>query len=174
MMYPSCSPWAGWYRPWAPLSVPFHLGWSRPTEGLGYSGYYTGDSHYGHVGQQQDNRVLRQKNWMVWNSKPDGPVSQGAAAAPGHHHEKEALKNGPSTDQPKSSQGRMGPRSKSSADGKAMPDMEKSLEEVVAEQNRVSEVKAETKTKTGTSSRRPPNRIVRFPKLDHPISIGLG
>jgi hypothetical protein len=90
---------------------------------------------------------------MVWNSKPDGLVSQGAAAAPGHHHKKEALKNGSSTDQPKSSQGRMGPRSKSSADGKAMPDMEKSLEEVVAEQNRISEVKAETKMKTGTSSR---------------------
>jgi hypothetical protein len=37
--------------------------------------------------------------------------------------------------------------------------MEKSLEEVAAEQDRVSEVKTETKTKIETSSR-PPNRII--------------
>jgi hypothetical protein len=29
--------------------MPFHPGWSRPTEGLGYGGYYTRDDHYGHV-----------------------------------------------------------------------------------------------------------------------------
>jgi hypothetical protein len=45
------------------------------------------------------------------------------------------LKNGPSTDQPESSQGRMRPKSKSSADGKAKLNMEKSLEEVAAKQN---------------------------------------
>jgi hypothetical protein len=48
-------------------------------------------------------------------------------------------------------------RSKSSADGKAKPDVEKSPEEVTAEQNKVLEAKTETKMKAGTSSRQPPN-----------------
>jgi hypothetical protein len=40
--------------------------------------------------------------------------------------------------------------------------MKKSPEEVAAEQNRVLEVKAETRTKVGTSSRQPKNQTVQF------------
>jgi hypothetical protein len=75
MMYTPCPPWAGWYIPWALSSMPFHLGWLGPAEGFGYGGYYTGDDRYGHVGHQQDSRILRQENRMVWNPKPDVPVS---------------------------------------------------------------------------------------------------
>jgi hypothetical protein len=111
---------------------------------------------------------------MVRNPKLDGPISQEAATAPGRRHEQEALKDGPSADQPESSQGRTGPRSKSSANGKAKPDTEKCPEEVVAEQNRIPEVKAETIAEAGSSSRQPPNWIVRFPKPDHSVSSGPG
>jgi hypothetical protein len=97
-------------------------------------------------------RILRQEIRMVRNTKPDGPVSQEVAAPPGHQHEQEALKDGPSADQPKTSQGRTGPRSESLANGEAEPDMEKSSEEVAAEQNRVPEVKVETRTEAETSS----------------------
>jgi hypothetical protein len=114
------------------------------------------------------------KNQMVQNPKPDGSISQEAAAAPSHWCEQDALKDGPSVDQPESSQGRTGPRSESSVNGKAKPGTEKSPGEVAVKQNRVSEVKAETRTGARTSSRRPPNRAVRFPKSDHPISSALG
>jgi hypothetical protein len=67
-------------------------------------------------------------------------------------HEQEALKDGPSTDQPESNQWRTGLRRKSLADGKAKLDAKKSLEEVGAEQNKVLEVKAETRTEAGNSS----------------------
>jgi hypothetical protein len=71
---------------------------------------------------------------MVQNPKPDGHFSQEvAAAAPGHRHEQEALKDGPSLDQLESSQGRIGLRSKSSIDGTTKPDVEKSPEGVAAE-----------------------------------------
>jgi hypothetical protein len=95
-------------------------------------------------------------------------------AAPGRWHKQDALKGVPSVDQPESSQGRTGPRSESSADGKAKPDMKKSLEEVAAEQIRVLEVKAKTRTGAGTSSRQLLNRTVRFPKPDHPVSSASG
>jgi hypothetical protein len=62
------------------------------------------------------------------------------------------LKGGLSNDQPESSQGRIGPRSESSANGKAKPDVEKILEEVAAEQNKVPDAKAETRTGAGTNS----------------------
>jgi hypothetical protein len=41
---------------------------------------------------------------------------------------------------------------------------------VVAKQDRVLEVKAETRTEARTSSQQPPNRIVWFLELDHPDS----
>jgi hypothetical protein len=41
--------------------------------------------------------------------------------------------------------------------------VEKCPEEVIAEQNRVPEVKVEIKIDVGTSSRWPPNQIVWFP-----------
>jgi hypothetical protein len=47
------------------------------------------------------------------------------------------LKDGPSDDQIEGSQGRTGTRSEFLADGKAKPDMEKILEEVAVEKNRV-------------------------------------
>jgi hypothetical protein len=46
------------------------------------------------------------------------------------------------------------------ANGEAKTDMEKSPEEVAAEQNRVLEAKAETRIEAGTGSRRPPNQTV--------------
>jgi hypothetical protein len=96
------------------------------------------------------------------------------AAAPGHRHKQEVLNDGSSTDEPRSGQGRTGPRSETSAKDEAKPDAEKSPEEVVAEQDRVSEVKVEMKIEAGTSSWWPPNRTVRFPKPDHPISLVSG
>jgi hypothetical protein len=50
----------------------------------------------------------------------------------------------------------------SSADGKANLDVDKSVEEVAAEQDKVSKVKVETKIEVGTSSRWPPNRTNRL------------
>jgi hypothetical protein len=117
--------------------MPFHLGWSGPAEGFVYGGYYAGDDRYGYVGHQQDNGILRQENQMVRNPKPNGLVFLEAATTPGLWHEQEVLKDGPSADQPESNQGRTGPRSESLTDGKAKPDVEKSSEEVAAEQNRV-------------------------------------
>jgi hypothetical protein len=61
------------------------------------------------------------------------------------------LKDGSSVDEPRSNQGKTGPRSKISANDEAKPYAEKSPEEVIAEQDRVPEVKAETKTEAGTS-----------------------
>jgi hypothetical protein len=154
--------------------MPFHPRWSRHTERSGYEGFYVGDDRYGHVGHQQDRGAQGQENQTVQNAKPDHPISQGAAAAPGHRHEWEALKDGPSADQSEGSQGRKGPRSKSSADGKAKPDAKKSPEVVAAEQERVTKTKAETKTEAGTSSRWPSNWTVRFPKPGHLVSLASG
>jgi hypothetical protein len=151
MMYPPCPPWAGWYGPWSPLPMPFHPGWSEPAEGFGYGGFYVGDG--GAPGQE---------NRTVWNAKPDHLVSKGPARAPGCRHEQDTLKGGLSAYQPESSRGRTGPRSESLIDSKANPDTEKILEEVAAEQNRVLEAKAETRTGAGTSSWWPPNRTVQF------------
>jgi hypothetical protein len=164
MMYPPCPPWAGWYGPWAPPLMRFHPGWSGHIEGFGYGGYYARDDRFVHVSHQQDSKISRQENWMVWNPKLDGLISQEAASAPGHRHEQYALKDGPSADQLENSQGRTRPRSESSTDGRAKPDMEKSPEEVAVEQNRVLVAKAEIRTGAGTSSWRPPNRTVWFPK----------
>jgi hypothetical protein len=100
------------------------------------------------------------ENRTVQNAKPDHPVSQEIGAAPGRWHEQEALKNGPSTDQLESGQGKTGSRSESSADDEAKLDAKKSPGEVAAEQDRVLEVKAETKTEARTSSWWPPNQTV--------------
>jgi hypothetical protein len=54
MMYPSCPPWSGWYKPWAPMLMHFYPGWSRPAGGFDHRRYYTGDDHYGSVDQQQE------------------------------------------------------------------------------------------------------------------------
>jgi hypothetical protein len=43
---------------------------------------------------------------------------------------------------------------------------------VAAEQDRVPEAKIETKIEAETCSQWPPNRTVRFPKLDHLVSLG--
>jgi hypothetical protein len=96
------------------------------------------------------------------------------AAAPSRWHEREAPKDGSSADEPRSRQGRTWLRSKTLANDEAKHDAEKSPEEVVAEQDRVPKVKAETKIEAGTSSWQPPNRTVQFPKPDHPVSPDLG
>jgi hypothetical protein len=53
----------------------FHLGWLGPSKGFGQGGYYARDDRYGSVGHQQDERTLRQENWMVQNPKLVGSVS---------------------------------------------------------------------------------------------------
>jgi hypothetical protein len=111
---------------------------------------------------------------MVRNPKLDGLVSQEAAAAPSHRHEQEGLKDGSSANQIGNSQERTGPKRESSTNGEAKPDTEKSPEEVAVEQDKVWEVKAETKIEAGTSSWRPLNWIVWFHKPDHSVSLALG
>jgi hypothetical protein len=174
MMYPPCSPWVGWYGPWAPPPMHFHPRWLGPAEGFGHGGYYVGDDCYGYVSHQQDNWTSSEENWMVQNSKPDGLISMKTAAAPSCQLEREALKDGSSTDQPGRSQGKTGPGSKSLANAKAKSDAGKASEEVAAEQNRVPEGRVETRIEAGTSSQQLPNQTVQFPKLDHLLSPASG
>jgi hypothetical protein len=75
MMYLPCSPWVGWYGPWAPPSMHFHPGWSGPTQGFDHGGYYIGDGRYEHAGHQQDRRASGQENRTVWNAKTDHLIS---------------------------------------------------------------------------------------------------
>jgi hypothetical protein len=60
------------------------------------------------------------------------------------------------------------------ANDKAKPNVEKGLEKVAAEQDRFPEGEAGTKTEVGTSSQRPPNQTVQFPKTGHPLSPDSG
>jgi hypothetical protein len=135
---------------------------------------HVGDGRYRHVGHQQDRRASDRENQTVQSTKPDHPISQEAVAAPSHQHELEASKSGSSANQSGGSQGQTRLRSEISVDGEAKPDVERSLEEVAAKQNKVSGVKTETRMEAGTSLRQPQNRTVRFPKLDHPVSIAPG
>jgi hypothetical protein len=80
------------------LRLDFEKGPIHPSP-LGPSILTAGDDHYEHVGHQQDSRISRQENWMVRNPKLDGSISQEAASAPGHRHEQDALKDGPSADE---------------------------------------------------------------------------
>jgi hypothetical protein len=122
-----CPPWAGWYEPWAPPPMHFHLGWSGPAQGFGYEGYYAGDGRYGHTGHQQDRRASRPENRTAQNAKPDHPVSQEATTTPGHRQEQEAPKDGSFADQMGGSQEKTGPWSESSANGEAKPNAEMGL-----------------------------------------------
>jgi hypothetical protein len=61
------------------------------------------------------------------------------------------LKDRSYVDQLESSQGQTVPMSISSANGEANPDAERKLEEVAVEQDKVPEVKVETKTEARTS-----------------------
>jgi hypothetical protein len=110
----------------------FHPGWSGPTDGFGYKGYYAGDDRYGYVNHQQDRRASGQDNQTVQNAKSDHPVSHKLAAAPSHWHEQGAPKDGSSADEPGSSWGRTGLRSETSVNDEANSSAEKSPEEVVA------------------------------------------
>jgi hypothetical protein len=83
----------------------------------------------------------------------------------------EASKSGPFHDQSRGSQGQTRPMSDISSDGEAKPDAEKNPEEVAAEQSKVPGAKKKARTEAGTISRQPQNRTVRFPELDHPISV---
>jgi hypothetical protein len=152
MIYPPCPHWAGWYRPWTPPPMHFHPRWSGLAESFGHGGYYTRDGRYKYVGHQQDRRASGHENWIVQNAKLDHPVSPKTVAAPTHRHKQEAPKDRSSVDEPGTSQGRTWSRSETSASDEAKPDMEKSLEGVAAEQDRVSEAKVETKTEVGISS----------------------
>jgi hypothetical protein len=82
------------------------------------------------------------------------------AAGPGHQHEREALKDGSSADESMSNQGQTWPRGKTSANDEAKPDVEKSPEEVAAEQNRVLEAKTKFRAEAETSSRQLPNQTI--------------
>jgi hypothetical protein len=48
MMYLPCPPLMGWYEPWMPPPMHFHLGWSGPIQSFGHGGYDAGDDHYRH------------------------------------------------------------------------------------------------------------------------------
>jgi hypothetical protein len=130
-----------------------HPGWLGSTEGFGHRGYYAGDNCYGYVGHQQDRRASGQEKRTVRKAKPNHHVSLKTVATPGCHHKQGVLKDGSSVDEPRSRQGKIGLRSETSANDEAKPDGEKSLEEVVVEQDRVPEVKVETKIEAGTNSR---------------------
>jgi hypothetical protein len=136
-----------------PPPIHFHPGWSRLAEGFGHGGYYAGDGRYRYVDRQQDRSVSGHENQTVQNTKPDNPVSSKIVIAPGCRHEREAPKDGSSTDQPGSSQERTRSRSESLANGEVKPDAEKSSKKVATEQDRVPEAKAENKIEAGTSSR---------------------
>jgi hypothetical protein len=82
--------------------------------------------------------------------------------------------NEPPVDQLEGSQEKIGSRSKSSANGKVKPNAEKNLEEVAAEQSKFPRAKTRNRTEAGTSSWQSQNWTVRFPKLDHPVSIASG
>jgi hypothetical protein len=66
------------------------------------------------------------------------------------------------------------PRNETSTNDETKPNMGKSPEEEAVEQNKVLEMKTEIRTEVGTSSRRPPNRTVRFPRWDHPVLAASG
>jgi hypothetical protein len=70
----------------------------------------------------------------------------------GHQQGRRASGQEKRTGEPRSRQGKIGLRSETSANDEAKPDGEKSLEEVVVEQDRVPEVKVETKIEVGTNS----------------------
>jgi hypothetical protein len=133
MMYPPCPSWVGWYEPWAPLSMHFHLGWSGPAKGFGHEGYYARDDHYRYVDHQQDRRASGQENRIVQNVKPDHLVYLKTAAAPSHCHEREAPKDEFAIDESESSQRKTRPGNESSANDEAKPNAERSLEEVAVE-----------------------------------------
>jgi hypothetical protein len=105
MMYPPSPPWAGWYRPWVPLPMHFHPGWSEPAEGFGHEGHYAGDGRYVYVSHQQDRRALGQENRTDRSAKLDHPVSPKTTTAHGHRHEQEAPKDMSIADESGSSQG---------------------------------------------------------------------
>jgi hypothetical protein len=65
VMYLSCPPWAGWYRPWMPPPMHFHLEWLVPARGFDHRGYYIEDGHYRSISRQKDRSGPRQENRMV-------------------------------------------------------------------------------------------------------------
>jgi hypothetical protein len=96
-------------------------------------------------------KSLRQKNRMVRNPKPDGPISLKIATTPSQQHEQWAPKDGSSADESGSSRGQIGLRSETSANEEAKPNVEKGPEMVEIEQSKVPGEKGETKIEDGTS-----------------------
>jgi hypothetical protein len=115
----------------------FHLGWLGPAEGFGHGDYYTGDGRYGSVGHQQDRKAPRQKNWTIQNAKPDHTVSPKATVAFGQQHKQWVPEAISSADESGGNQDQTGLRSETLAIDEAKPNMEKGLEKVVVEQDRV-------------------------------------
>jgi hypothetical protein len=132
----------------------------RTCSGFGHGGFSVEDDRYRHVSHQQDRRASGQKNQTIQNTKPDHSVSQEAATASGLQHELEPSKSGSFADQSGGNQGQTRPRSETSANGKAKPEVDRNLEEAVAEQNEISGTNIEIRTKAGTSLQQPQNWIV--------------
>jgi hypothetical protein len=166
MTYPHCPPWVGWYRPWAPPPMHFHPGWSGHAEGFGHGDYYTIDGRYEYISHEHDRRASGQERRTVRNAKLNHLVSPNTDS----QRKRGAPNDGSPADESRSDQRQKGSRNEASANEEAKPNVEKGPKEVSAEQDRVSEVKAETKKETGTNSQRPPNRTVQFPQPDHPVS----
>jgi hypothetical protein len=99
---------------------------------------------------------------MVWNPKPNGLISLKTVATFGQQHKQWVPKDGSSINGLGSSQGQTRLRNEASANDEAKPDAEKGPEEVVAEQNQAQDEKAKVSAEAGTSSRQPPNRTIRF------------
>jgi hypothetical protein len=104
----------------------------------------------------------------------DHPISLKLAAVPGQQHEQWVPKDGSSIDGSGGSQGEIGLRSETLANGEVKCDREKSLEEAPAKQNKAQGEKTETRTEVGNNSQQSPNRTVRFPIPDHLVSLSSG
>jgi hypothetical protein len=139
MIYP---PWAGWYNPWTPPPMHFHLGCPGPAGSFCHKGYYARDGHYAGVGQHQ----TRWANRIVQNAKPNHSVPMKTTEAPGQPDKEsmqgleDARRSGVNHDQTR-------PRSETLANDKAMNSMQKGPEEVAVKQNKAqgneTEIRAE-------------------------------
>jgi hypothetical protein len=128
MMYP---PWVGWYGPWTPPPMHFHLGWLGLASGFGHRGYHTRDGHYTSVGQQQ----TRQANRTIQNAKPDHLVPPETTEAPGQPH-KQSMRGSEDARRSGGNRDQTGPRSETSADDEAKHSTTKVLEEIAEKQNK--------------------------------------
>jgi hypothetical protein len=148
MKYPPCSPWEGWYSPWTPPPMQFHLGWLGPAGGFCHRGYHIGDGHYRGVVQQQ----IRQKNQTIWNAKPDHPVSPKTIETPEQPH-KQSVQRMEDARSFGGSQDQEGPKSETLAnDDKAKHNKEIGLDKVAEKYYKAQGEETHIRAKTVANS----------------------